>query len=184
MATSFRSTWVTSSIAALQRRGFFERYAGLIAEADRLEILGCAPASWLPAALVVRHYEACERLSLPNETLLEIGADVTQRVHAPALALGRSVATASGVTPWTILGKFDRLWARVSAGGALAVAKLGPKEARVEVLSVPIAHLRYNRVATRGILLGIVSLFCKSAWVHEITPLCTRTTLGYRVQWA
>jgi hypothetical protein len=180
----FRSTWVTSSIQALQKRGIYGAYAAQLAPADLQAIAYCAPASWLDAQLVVRHYEACDRLALPTDTLLEIGADVTQRVHASALALGRSVAAASNMTPWTILHRFDKLWARVAVGGAVGVAKLGPKEARVELLGFPVAKIRYNRVATRGILRGMVGLFCNSVWVHELPALCSQSTLGYRIQWA
>jgi len=182
--TLFRSTWVTSSIQALQKRSIYRAYTVQIAPADLEAITYCAPASWLDASLVVRHYEACDRLALPNDTVLEIGADVTQRVHASALALGRSVAAASNMTPWTILNRFDKLWARVAVGGAVAVAKLGPKEARVELLGFPVAGIRYNRVGTRGILRGMVGLFCNAVWVHELSALCTPTTLGYRIQWA
>ncbi len=183
MVSQFRSTWVTSSIRALQTRGLLDQYSSVLAPEHRDAILYCVPGSWIPASLVVTHYEACEKLELSTTTLLEIGGDVTRRVHGPALALGRNVASAGGVTPWTILGRLDKLWTRATVGGAVGVAKLGPKQARVEVVGFPLAHLRYNRVGTRGIVHGVVQLFCTSAFVHEVTPLCTKTTLGFRVQW-
>ncbi len=184
LVSLFRSTWITSSIQALKKRGVYDQYTSLISAADRDAILYCSPASWLDAALVVRHYEACDRLQLSTETVLDIGADVTRRAQAPSLALGRSIATAASVTPWTILTRMDKLWTRGAVGGGIAVAKLGPKEARVEIFGFPVAHIRYNRVATRGILRGVVAAFCSAAWVHEVASLCARTTLGYRVQWA
>lgn len=184
LTSSFRSTWVLSSIQALQRRSLLDRYCAALSEAERLALLGCGPATWLDTPLVHRHYVACDGLGLSDDAILDIAGDVTRRAHAPALALGRSVATASGVTPWTIIHKFDRLWMRVAEGGAVAVTKLGPKEARIEVLGFPLAPIRYCRVALRGIVTAMVGLFCSSVWVHEVPSLCTRSSLGYRAQWA
>jgi hypothetical protein len=121
--------------------------------------------------------------SSPPKTALDIGTDVTQRVHASALALGRSVAMATGLTPWTILSRVDKLWARATVGGAVTVEKLGPKEARIEVIGFPVSHIPYNRVATRGIVRGFLLLLGSSVWAHEVPALCTSTTLGYRLQW-
>ncbi len=182
--TELRSTWVTGSIRALQTRGLLDRYTEHLSVKDRTALVYCVPGSWLSAALVMRHYEACDRLALSTATLLEVGSEVTRRIHGPALALGRSVASASGVTPWTILGRLDKLWGRVTKGGAVVVARLGPKEARVEVIGLPVARLRYNRIATAGIVRGVVQLFCRSTWVHELPAICTSTTLGYNLQWA
>jgi hypothetical protein len=181
--THFRGTWLTSSVQALRKRDLFDRYVALVAPADRDPIVYCAAVSWVPTELVVRHYDACEQLALPTETLLEIGTEVTQRVHASSLALGRSVANASGVTPWSILGRVDKLWSRAVMGGAVGVAKTGPKDARVELLGFPVSHLRYNRIATRGIIHGMIALFASSVWVSEIAQLCTPTSLAYRAQW-
>ena len=184
IVTLYRSTWVTGSVQALQKRGAYDAYQRQIGTADLEAIKFCPPASWVDASLVMRHYEACDRLHLSTETLLEIGADVTQRVNASALALGRSLVAASSVTPWTLLGRLDKLWTRTLVGGAVTVAKLGPKEARIELLGFPVAKVRYNRIAMRGILRGTIGLFCASVWVHELSAHCTPTTLGYRIQWA
>jgi hypothetical protein len=184
LLTQARGTWVTSSVLALKKRGHFERYIAQLQPEDHDALVFAVAASWMPVDLVLRHYEACDRLALPPDELFAIGSDVTTRVHASSLALGRSVASATGVTPWTILERLDRAWARVAVGGGVAVAKLGPKEARVEILGFQFARIRYNRIATRGIVHGLVAVLAQSAWVHEIEPLCTSTALGFKVQWA
>jgi hypothetical protein len=182
--SQFRGTWITSSVRALKNRGFFDAYIAHVAEEDRDRILYCTAGSWVPVDLVVRHYAACDALALPTETLLELGMEVTERVHGSSVALGRSLASASGVTPWTILGRLDKLWTRAVLGGGVAVAKTGPKDGRVEIVGFPVSRFRYNRLATRGIIRGLIGLFCTSAWVHEVPAMCTATTLGFRVQWA
>jgi hypothetical protein len=180
----FRSTWLTSSVLSLQKRGLIERYLTFLPKEDHAAVLYAPPASWIETALVVRHYEACDSLKLPTVTLLEIGRDVVQRFHASSLAVARGFAAAAGMTPWTILRRLDALWSRAMVGGAVGVTKLGPKEARIELLGFPVSHIEYNRIATRGIIHGLVELFCTKVWVHEMSRMCSRLTLGYRVQWA
>jgi hypothetical protein len=183
LMTECRGTWVTSSILALRKRELFVRYTELLAPTDHDPLVYATPSSWMPVDLVMRHYEACDKLDLTVEELLSIGVDVTERVNASSLALGRNVASATGVTPWTILGRLDKGWARIAVGGAVAVAKLGPKEARVEVLGFPFARIYYNRIATRGILRGLLTLVCQTVWVQEIEALCGSRQLAFRIQW-
>jgi hypothetical protein len=181
VVSSFRSTWVASSVLALRGNGLIERYTAQLAPDDRPLLLYAVAGSWLPADLVVRHYEACDRLGLEESSIFENGAAVTKHVHGSTLT---RVARAVGVTPWTLFAQLDRLWDRVMLGGAVAVGKVGPKEARVELLGFPLAHIRYNRIATRGILHALCTEFCRRVFVREEPAFCTRTTLGYRLQWA
>ena len=80
IVSKFRSTWVISSIRALQTRGLLEQYASRLEPEARDPLLYCLPASWLPTPLVVRHYEACDALQLSTQTLLDIGSDITLRM--------------------------------------------------------------------------------------------------------
>jgi hypothetical protein len=77
-----------------------------------------------------------------------------------------------------------RLWSQVWVGGAVATFKLGPKEARVEIVGWPCSRITYCRIAMRGLLVGQTELFCSKAFAREIASLCTPTSLGYRVAWA
>jgi hypothetical protein len=31
---------------------------------------------------------------------------------------------------------------------------------------------------------GVMTMFCRLGYVRELAPLCTSTTLGYRISWA
>ena len=107
-----------------------------------------------------------------------------RRANATVLSVAFRLARGAGVTPWTILQQVQRIWDRTSKGGAVGVWKIGPKEARVEVVGYPLAYLRYNRTTFRGIVLAVVELFCQKMYVREIPQQCTSRTLGFRLSWA
>jgi hypothetical protein len=129
------------------------------------------------------HYLACDSLGLTTADLLEIGMAATRRANATTLQFAVRLAQGAGVNPWTILAQTPKMWDRTCKGGAVAVAKLGPKEARVEVVGYPLAGIPYNRVTFRGIVLAIVELFCQKAYIKEIPRLCDARCLGLRLSW-
>ena len=130
------------------------------------------------------HYEACDALGLSPNEVYEIGRAATQRANATTLNLLVRLARGAGATPWTGLVQVNRLWARTCDGGALAVARLGPKEARMDAVGYPLAGITYNRVSFRGIIAAVVELFSQRAYVKEIPGLCSSNTLGMRISWA
>jgi hypothetical protein len=183
LATHFRSTWLTASQAALRERGFGARYESLLDPRDKDQILTCVPGKWLPMEVARSHYLACERLDLPLDDLLAIGRDATRRANATSFAFIARIAQGSGVTPWTVLSHASRLWSVTCQGGALGVARVGPKDARLHIAGFPLAAIRYNRVTMRGIALGSVELFCRKAIAHEIAPMGDATTVVIRLSW-
>jgi hypothetical protein len=184
LATHLRSTMLASSIATLRSRGHLDRYRAHLDPALREELPTTVAGHWLPISHGIAHYEACDRLGLSHAELLQIGESVGDRMTKSSLSLAVKLAAGSGVTPWTVLSQARRLWERSFRGSSLAVFKLGPKEARVEIVAWPIAHIDYNRVSFCGILRSIVGPFCTRAYTYEIPSLCTATTVGHRIAWA
>jgi hypothetical protein len=115
---------------------------------------------------------------------LSIGREVHTYAQASVFNLVKKLATGAGVTPWTPFGQFRRLWERIWIGGGIGVFKLGPKEARVEIVSWPCSSSPYVRGAMRGVIGGMLELFCLKAYVTELPKYCTPTSLGYRCAWA
>ena len=113
----------------------------------------------------------------------EIGQEVTRFAHKTTYGLALRMSREVGVSPWTCFELQHRLWAHTWRGGGVATYKLGPKEARIEIAGWPCARIRYCRIATRGLLSGQTEMFCRKAYVQEVTPLCTELTLAYRVSW-
>jgi hypothetical protein len=184
MASSFRSTWLTTSLRALRERGHYERYLTYLPAEYHEAVESSVAGVWLPVKVAVSHYEACGKLDLSIQEQLDIGAEVTKRIHGTVLGTLVRLATGAGATPWTVYSNLHRLWDRIWVGGGVGVFQLGPKEARIEVIAWPCSRVSYCRVAMRGVIHGVTDLFCQKAYVHEIPKLCTPTTLGFKVQWA
>ena len=182
-ATHFRSTWLTASRAELRERGLTDAYEALLDSKHRDEVLGAVAGVWLPIDVAYAHYAACDQLPLTAEDLLDLGMKATKRTNATTLAFAARMVQGAGVNPWSILSQGQRLWDRTCRGGQVSVLKLGPKEARLEVVGFPLAALRYNRLTMRGIVSAVVDLFCDKAYVRELPALCNNRCLGYRLSW-
>jgi hypothetical protein len=147
-------------------------------------VLTTVAGVWLPTEVATAHYRACDDLLLPESDVLAIGAEVGR--HAQGTVLGTAVRLArdAGVTPWTIMARFPQVWHRVWIGGGVAVYRVGPKDARVEIGGWPCASIPYLKTAMRGVTGGLIELFCRRAFVTPIAKLCSPTTLAYRYSWA
>jgi hypothetical protein len=183
-AANFRSTWLTASQATLRARGYGEAYEAAIDPKYREAVLGAVAGVWLPMAVGRAHYIACDALKLSTTELLDIGIAATKRANPTTLSMIRRLAQGAGATPWTVLALSRRIWSAAVDGGAVAVARLGPKEAQIEIVGFPLASIRYNRITTRGIVSAVLELFCKKAYVQEIGALCDDTSIGMRASWA
>jgi hypothetical protein len=184
LATHIRSTMITSSVVTLRARGFFDAYRENLAPALRDVLPATVAGTWLPIERGIEHYEACDRLRLPTADLIAIGQSVGTRNTQSALSLAARLAARSGVTPWNILAQSRRLWDRAFQGSSIGVFKLGPKEARMEMIAWPLARIEYNRVSFRGIVRSLLRPFCTQAYVTEVSALHTPLAVGYRIAWA
>ncbi len=183
-ARRFRSTMIGASVLTLRTLGRFDAYIKHVPAEHRETILGSVAGTWLDYQVGVAHYRAADALGLTNEEQLEIGRDVGRRVHATIFGTMAKLARTAGVTPWTGLAQQRRLWSGTIDGGAVAVYKLGPKEARFEAHGVPeLVAIPYFRNAFRGIYVRGSELFCKKMYVSEISSFTRRGIIAYRLAW-
>jgi hypothetical protein len=181
-ATEFRATWVVSSLQTLRTRGHYDRYVTLLPTAYHSVVLEAVAGTWLPMGAARAHYVACNDLALPLQEEMTIGGAVGDRAQGSILSLAVRAAKGAGVTPWTIFPQFDRLWRRGANGGAAAVFRLGPKEARNDVVGCELFDIPYFEHAFRGVLMGIVELFCEKVYVHPLPR--RRSEASFHFQWA
>ena len=179
-----RSTWLSSSILALRERGDYERYLALLEPEYRAQIVGSIAGVWLPTEVALAHYRACEALGLSDEEICSRSAQVTRRVHQASLAVALRLAREAGVSPWTLYAQLDRAWDRVWQGGGIAVTKLGPKEAGIEIIRWRCAGIPYCRTAMPAVLLAITQMFCNKAYVKDVTRTRFEDSLVLRCSWA
>lgn len=182
--THVRSTLISASITAMRARGRYEEYLARLPRVHHETVVHMVAGVWVPIDVAVAHYETVEHLGFTPHDALDIGLEVAAVVRASALGGIVRLAKGAGMTPWTGLAHFQRLWDRIVQGGAGAVYKIAPKEARIEAHGLALARIAYARAGLRGIIVGSTELFCSKAYVSEIPRLCTPTILAYRVAWA
>ena len=183
--TEFKSTLLVSSLQSLRERELFTRYRTFVPEADAESILGAVAGVWLPIEVGVAHYAAAEHLGLSYQEIAKGGAVVGEKIQLTLLGTVARLAQTGGVTPWTVLASFQRLFERIfRGGGGTRVIKLGPKEARIEIVGLCLAASPYFRAGFQGMIKSGGELFCTRAYVSEVPRLTTGMTIGYRCAWA
>ena len=158
--TQFRSTMLTTSLNALRDHGYGDRYFELLPARHHDTVRTCFAGVWLPIDLGLAHYEACDALGLSTLEQFAIGKEVGLKIQGTFLGTMVKLAKSAGVTPWVCLGQYQRLYDRLFVGGGVIVTRLGPKEARMEGLGLPLSRIPYFRTAFRGLNEASCELFC------------------------
>ena len=182
--TEFKSTWLTASLETLRARQHFDRYLKLLPPEHHDPVLNSIAGVWLPMEVCVAHYRACDALGLSVAEQIMIGRGVLERLQKTIFSLAFRIAREAGVTPWTMLKIFPAEFERQWRGGACGIFKVGPKDARVELIGFPVAAIPYTRIALRGMVMGLSELVCTKCYVHDIRERCNSSTIAYRVAWA
>jgi len=167
LATAVRSTLLQSSLGFLRTRGHLDRYLLVLDPANKEAILGSIAPAWLPIELAVAHYGACDRLDLSLEERVALGEAVGERIQGPVMKTITRGARAVGVTPFTLLTRFDSLWGRLFQGGSIQVTKTGPKDIEVEILGARVSRFAYFRTGFTGLArAGLRVTGVRVAYVH------------------
>jgi hypothetical protein len=182
-ATEFKSTLLVSSLQSLRERGLFDRYRAFLSAADAESIPLTVAGLWIPIEIATAHYTAMNALGLTHGECAAAGAVVGEKVQATLLGTVARLARTGGVTPWTVLAQFQRLFERIFKGGGTRVVKLGPKEARIEVRGLELAAFPCFRAGFQGLIKSGGELFCTRAYVSEVARFATDTSIGYRCAW-
>jgi hypothetical protein len=182
--THLRGALISNSLQVLREKALFEQYLALLPTEHHDEIVAVTPSVWVPVSLGEAHYAACDGLGLSPREQFDFGYGAAARIHGTVLATVAKLATGAGVTPWTGLGQVDKLYARSFRGGATGVKKLGPKEARVDVVGFQLARFVYIRHAFRGVCQAAVELFSKRAYVRELTEALGPRSFALKFSWA
>ncbi len=183
-ASHARSTLLLGSIASLRDAGQLDEYRAALPAAHREILLSGVAGTWIPIEVAAAHYESCDRLCIPADQQLQNGRSTLDKTRGTIAGTVTRMARETGLTPWGVFPHFQRFWSRAFDGGAVCVAKLGPKEALVEVVGCPLADSLYFRNALRGMILGVTELFCRKAYVSEKAGARPWDSVSYRAQWA
>jgi hypothetical protein len=185
VATRIRTTLLVSSLQSLRKRGSVDAYMRLLPAEHHMTINSMIAGQWLPMAVGLAHYDACQGLGISQPEVVAIGREVGDKIQGTFLATMVRMAGQVGATPWTALSFVGRLYDRLfQGGGGVTVIKLGPKDARVEFIGMPVARVPYYRMAMNGVFEVGAELFCKKAYVTDVAAECTETTAVLHVAWA
>jgi hypothetical protein len=179
-----RSTLLASSQLGLRERGWFDNYLRVLPQSAHATVLSPAAGQWIDVEFAMAHYRACESLGLSVDEQFDAGWRTSVRIQNSVLGTLARVAKTAGVTPWTGLQYFQRLWDRLLLGGSGAVYRLGPKDARVEIHGVPMVQFAYFRNGWRGMFGGSGQLFANRLYIHEFTSYTTGTRTAFLISWA
>lgn len=179
-----RSTVLLGSIATVRDAGRFDEYASRLPAAHRDALLNMVAGSWIPMDTALAHYETCEALALPIDQQIANGRSTFDRTSGTLIGTALRMAKETGVSPWTVFPYYQRFWERGYDGGGISIVKVGPKEARLDLVAFRLADSRYYRNAVRGLLAGVTDLFCRKTYVTEKHGARAPASVTFRVQWA
>jgi hypothetical protein len=179
-----RSTLLMSSFATLKDAGYAETYLRALPKEHHATVVNAVAGMWVPLDVAMAHYAACDSLGLSPERQAALGRGVGERVQGTLLGTVTRMAREVGVTPWNVIPQFQRFWDRAFDGGGLRGTRLGPKEARIETHKTPFCDYAYFRNSLRGLMLGVIDLFCTKAYASEVKGERAPGTVTFRVQWA
>jgi hypothetical protein len=178
-----RSTVLVASYKMVQAMGRADDYLRALPPDHHATIVGAVAGTWIDVDIALAHYNACEALGLSNEAQVDVGRTVGAQVRGTFAGTVVRLSKEAGITPWSVVPAFPRLWTRGFEGSAVLGWKLGPKECRLDTVGNPLADIRYFRNALRGQCMGMLDLFCSRSYAHPRLAHFEPGTYSMRVQW-
>jgi hypothetical protein len=178
-----RSTVLLGSIATLREADRFDEYQARLPLEHRETLLNMVAGAWIPIDVALAHYETCNALALPLDRQVANGRATFDKTRGTLLGTMLRMARESGMTPWSVFPYYQRFWERGYDGGGIAVTRLGPKEARLDLVQFRLVECPYYRHAVRGLATGVLELFCQKAYVTERPGMRSPASVSFRMQW-
>jgi hypothetical protein len=180
--TKVRGKLLVSSLASVKGAGRLDDYLRLSPPQTRAYFDDALAQEWAPIEVALGHYLALDRLELSPREQVAMGEEVARRVQVSLLGTLARLSTSAGVTPWTALAQFQKLWDRIFDAGDVQVIKTGRKDAIVEAYANPLFASRFFCNACRGHVVVATQLFCTRSFARDFTKENERITI--RVSWA
>jgi hypothetical protein len=182
--TQIRGTLLIASRGQLLASGRFAAYESRLAPATRRDLADVVAASWLPIAIAEEHFRAIDGLDIPEADVLSLTTAAAREVQGVFLSTLSKMARGGGLTPWSVVPLSGRVWERLFIGGALGVAREGPKDAVVVVVGQPLIASRYYLLGLGQHLTNAVRLVAaRRAWVRVRHADGARGRAEFLVQW-
>ena len=179
-----RGTLLAGSIQSARALGQWDRYLELLEPAYHAAIRELMVASWVPVDVAFAHYNAMDRLDLPTSQQIDNGRKVAEKVQNTYVGtILRGLKSSGTVSPMGILERFQLAWARVIRGGDSAVFRTGPKDVRVECVSMPLANIAYFRNGWQGMFESSLGLVTRRVFVRQDARFQREDQVAFLVSW-
>jgi hypothetical protein len=142
-----RRMLVHSSLAELKALGLYERYTGCVDPQSLGAILDQIGPGWLSTELALAHYRACDDIGINDADVEQLGATAGEKLARTLTVPTASSGPESALSPWSLVGAFERLGKRIYDGGSIQYVKLGPMQLSIENIGNPLFSVHYYRVA-------------------------------------
>lgn len=178
---AIRGALLLSYLDRIKARDHYPPYIETLSSEHREQLASVTAMSWVQADLVSAHFDACDRLALPEGEIIEQGY-LAGKSTSPVM-LG-TLARAAGMTPLTALQALGRVWDRIYDGGSCVAFRTGLKDVFIEQRGMPSARSRFYRLAGRGFYRALAESFCSRAFVREETPrVASPNSFAVTVSW-
>jgi len=178
-----RSTLLSASLQGVRQMGWEERYFEVLPHALHAEMRMLAPGVWLPIALGIAHYTACDQMGLSIDDVKEMGKAVSLRTQKTFVGTLGSVAAGAGATPWHIFRHGHRIWGRIFDGGDHVAYKVGPKDLDIVCMGCPLLRIKYFRTSACAYYAALAGVVTRSVHWHELAEHRGDETIGMRISW-
>lgn len=179
-----RSTVLLSAVESVRLAGYGDVYHQRLEEPHKATLLHTVAGTWLPIEIAHAQYRACESLNLSADVQTEIGRQTGERTRGILLGAVAQLAKGAGVTPWTLIPHRQKFWDRGYDGGGMTIVKVGPKEARIDIMRQSLCEFRHFRNALRGLVMVLIDRFCSRSFMTELPGKRPDSTAYYKLQWA
>jgi hypothetical protein len=178
-----RSTLLSASLQGVRSMGWEGRYFEALPAELHAEMRMLAPGVWLPIALGIAHYTACDGMGLSTDDIKAMGKAVSLRTQKTFVGTLGSVAAGAGATPWHIFRHGHRIWGRIFAGGDHVVYKVGLKDMDIVCMGCPLLRIKYFRTSACAYYAALAGVVATGVHWHELADHRGETTIGMRISW-
>jgi hypothetical protein len=96
----------------------------------------------------------------------------------------KHITTGVGVTPWTILGQYARLWSRAFDGGGVRIERAGPKDALLTFTELPFVRSPYFQGLFVAIHERALGTFTSKMYARIMAGTVREAGFTLRLAWA
>jgi hypothetical protein len=181
--TAMRGGVVFAGWKVLRAHGHYETYEARVPLDVRDALHNVTSNDWVPLSIVDVHERACDSLGMPREEARAVGVEMSRVLNGIVYTTILRLAGKVGASPWLVFSQANKTWRRLYQGGAVAVYRLGERDARVEVLGDPLSRYPLHREAFGGALLHVVESFCERPMLMEVAERRDPMSFSYLVRW-